>query len=81
MSTIRRCRVHGETPHGAQSRCLLCKKARSSAYRVGRATRVKICERPGCTEPAVMWLKNPRWCGHTDRVWCLYRHNKRKVST
>jgi hypothetical protein len=35
MKTIRECKVHGKTPHGAQNRCLLCKRAHSRSYREG----------------------------------------------
>jgi hypothetical protein len=87
MRTIRECRVHGHTEHGAQNRCLLCKKGRSASYRervlptLPVVCAVKLCERPGCHKPAVMWKKSPRWCGHTDRVWCLYRTSKRAKVT
>ena len=75
MRTKRKCKIHGLTPHGAQNRCLICKKAQSRTYRadrsLGRAiSGKKVCERDGCGKRATMWPSNPRWCGHACRIYC-----------
>lgn len=55
--------------------------ARKRAWDRRRNTKpaVKMCERPGCAKSAVMWPSDPRWCGHTCRIYC-YRQSKKVMA-
>jgi len=69
MRTIRECRIHGETEHGAQNRCLLCKKGHSRAFRASRgapagATGAEIASKFGISKAQTSRvLRGARW-GH-----------------
>lgn len=83
--TKRLCRVHGFTEHGAQNKCLLCKKAQSLAWRAsqkrGKAPSKKLAAarektipkktKKLCERPG---CAKPATMWPSDPKWCGHAH-------